>query len=77
MMLMEVMEVRIATVAEGVGVDLEVVAVDMIVVLTEGAEVGQEEEEAWGKWLNIINCLKYSVLSGLCMSPGFMKVHRI
>lgn len=57
MVLMEVMEVRMAAVAGGVGVDLEVVvAVDMIVVLTEVAEVGQEEEEAWGKCLNIIKC---------------------
>lgn len=48
--LMEVMEVKMAVVAEGVAVDLEVVvAVYMIVVLTEVAEVDQEEEEAWGK----------------------------
>lgn len=47
---MEVMEARMVTVAGAVGVDLEVVvAVDMITVLTEEAEVDQEEEAAWGK----------------------------
>lgn len=68
--LMEVMEVRMALVAEGVVLDLEdVVVEDMIEVLTEVAEVGQEEEGAWGK------CLKY--LSCLSMSPGLKKVHII
>lgn len=44
--LMAVM-VRMATVAEAEGVDLEAaVLADMIVVLVEA---GQEEEEAWGK----------------------------
>lgn len=47
---MEVMEVKMAAVEGDVGVDLEGAAVaDMIVVLTEVAEVDQEEEEAWGE----------------------------
>lgn len=53
--LMEVTEVRMAVVAGAAGVDLEVVvAADTIVVLTEVAEVDQEEEEAWGKCLKVI-----------------------
>lgn len=50
--LMEV-TVRMGAAAGAVGVDLEVaVAADTIVVLTEVAEVDQEEEVAWGKCLN-------------------------
>lgn len=42
--------VRMGAAAGAVGVDLEVaVAADTIVVLTEVAEVDQEEEVAWGK----------------------------
>lgn len=49
--LMEVMEVRMAVAAGDVEVDLEVVvaAVVMIVVLIEVGEVDREGEEAWGK----------------------------
>ncbi len=54
-----------AVVAGAVGVDLEVaVVVDMIAVLTEVAEVDQEEEEAWGKCLIIIH-VSSPVLVGL------------
>lgn len=48
--LMGVTEVRTVVAAEAVGVRLEVVVLeDMIVVLTEVEEVDREVEEAWGK----------------------------
>lgn len=60
--------------AGAVEVDLEVAVVaDMTAVLTEVAEVDQEEEEAWGKCLKVIQCPCYQ--SCLSRSPGRMKAH--
>lgn len=74
--LMEVMEVLMAAVAGAVGEDLEVVvAADMIVVLTEVAEVDQEEEEAWGECLKNIQCP--CCQSCFIRSLGLMKVHGV
>lgn len=60
--------------AGAAGVDLEVVAaaaaVDTIAVLTEVGGVDQEEEEAWGKCLNTMQCPCYQSCP---MSPGLMR----
>lgn len=66
LVLMEVTEVRMAAVAGDAGVDLEVAVVaDMIAVLTEVAEVVQEEEEAWGECLKNHPVPMLSVLSSV------------